>query len=98
MLPHFFKFICNYSNNSCTCSKTNRYSYTRPAASGHTRLLKVSQGDELTVDVAKFTVHNHETNQTFEGQVVPKFMRNALMEGGLVEYYKKHKQFPLIQT
>src|SRR5918911_690744 len=59
---------------------------------------KVNQGDELNVDVAKFTVKNLKTNQTFQGQAVPKFMRNMLIEGGLVEYYKKHKQFPWIQT
>jgi len=43
-------------------------------------------------------VQNLRSRETFQGQVVPKFMRDMLMEGGLVEYYKKHKQFPWTQT
>ena len=59
---------------------------------------KVNQGDELRVDISRFTVRNLRSGEVFQAQVVPKFMRNMLMEGGLVEYYKRHKQFPLIQT
>jgi 3-isopropylmalate/(R)-2-methylmalate dehydratase small subunit len=58
---------------------------------------KVRQGDELTIDIAKFTVQDLRTKETFKAQVVPKFMRQMLLEGGLVEYYKKYKQFPWIQ-
>jgi 3-isopropylmalate/(R)-2-methylmalate dehydratase small subunit len=59
---------------------------------------KVKQGDELSIDIAKFIVQNLRTKETFKAQVVPKFMRQMLLEGGLVEYYKKYKQFPWIQT
>ena len=59
---------------------------------------KVNQGDELSVNIANFTVYNLRTRETFQAQVVPKFMRQMLMEGGLVEYYKKYKQFPWVQT
>jgi 3-isopropylmalate/(R)-2-methylmalate dehydratase small subunit len=59
---------------------------------------KVNQGDELSVNIAKFTVHNITTSETFQAQVVPNFMREMLMEGGLVKYYKRYKQFPWIQT
>lgn len=58
---------------------------------------KVKHGDELTIDIAKFTVQDLRTKETFKAQVVPKFMRQMLLEGGLVEYYKKYKQFPWIQ-
>jgi 3-isopropylmalate/(R)-2-methylmalate dehydratase small subunit len=58
---------------------------------------KVNQGDELSIDASKFTVHNLRTNETFQAQAVPKFMRDMLTEGGLVEYYKKYKRFPWIQ-
>ena len=55
---------------------------------------KVNQGDDLSIDISKFIVQNLRTRETFQCQVVPKFMRDMLMEGGLVEYYKKYKQFP----
>jgi 3-isopropylmalate/(R)-2-methylmalate dehydratase small subunit len=59
---------------------------------------KVKQGDELSIDIWKFTVQNLRSRETFQAQVVPKFMQHMLLEGGLVEYYKKHKKFPWIQT
>jgi len=59
---------------------------------------KVNQGDEISIDIAKFSVQNIRTKDTFQAQVVPKFMRQMLLEGGLVEYYKKYKRFPWIQT
>jgi 3-isopropylmalate dehydratase small subunit len=52
---------------------------------------KVDQGDELSIEISEFTVQNLRTKETFQAQVVPKFMRDILMEGGLVEYYKRHK-------
>jgi 3-isopropylmalate/(R)-2-methylmalate dehydratase small subunit len=59
---------------------------------------KVNQGDELSIDISRFTVQNLRSGEIFQAQVVPKFMRDMLVEGGLVEYYKRHKQFPWIQT
>jgi 3-isopropylmalate/(R)-2-methylmalate dehydratase small subunit len=59
---------------------------------------KVNQGDELTVDISKFTVYNVRSRETFQARGVPIFMRQMLMEGGLVEYYKKYGKFPWIQT
>jgi 3-isopropylmalate/(R)-2-methylmalate dehydratase small subunit len=58
---------------------------------------KINQGDELAMDIVKFTVQNLRTRQTFQAQVVPKFMRQMLLEGGLVEYYKRYKRFPWIE-
>lgn len=55
---------------------------------------KVMQGDELKVDVIKFTAENIRTNEIFVAQKIPEFMHQMLIEGGLVEYYKKYKRFP----
>lgn len=59
---------------------------------------KVVQGDELKVDIASFSVQNLRTHEQFSAKPVPEFMRKVLLEGGLVEYYKKNKQFPWERT
>lgn len=58
---------------------------------------KVDHQDELKIDIAKYAVENIRTKETFHARKVPEFMRQMLLEGGLVEYYKKCKQFPWIQ-
>ena len=55
---------------------------------------RIVQGDELKVDIVNFEVENLRTNEHFPAKPVPDFMRKVLLEGGLVEYYKKNKQFP----
>lgn len=55
---------------------------------------KVDQKDELKIDVTTYTVENTRTKETFLARKVPEFMQKMLLEGGLVEYYKKYKQFP----
>ena len=59
---------------------------------------KINQGDELEVDVKEFVVENVRTNETFRAREVPQFLRQMLSDGGLVEYYKKYKQFPWTQS
>ena len=76
----------------------NSFTIGLPALEIPTIKDKVKQGDELSIDIAKFTVQNLRTKETFKAQAVPKFMRQMLLEGGLVEYYKKYKWFPWIQT
>jgi 3-isopropylmalate/(R)-2-methylmalate dehydratase small subunit len=58
---------------------------------------KIDQNDELKVDITSNTVENIRTKETFPARKVPEFMQQMLLEGGLVEYYKKYKQFPWIQ-
>ena len=58
---------------------------------------KVNQGDELKTDITKFTAENIRTKEFFQARKVPEFMRQMLLEGGLVEYYKKYNRFPWIQ-
>ncbi|MDQ3807627.1 MAG: 3-isopropylmalate dehydratase small subunit [Thermoproteota archaeon] len=55
---------------------------------------RIVQGDELKVDIVNFEVENLRTNEHFPAKPVPDFMRKVLLEGGLVEYYKKNKKFP----
>src|SRR5918996_1158018 len=50
---------------------------------------KIKQQDELEVDIAKFTVQDLRTKETFKAKVVSEFMQRMLLEGGLVEYYKR---------
>jgi 3-isopropylmalate/(R)-2-methylmalate dehydratase small subunit len=57
----------------------------------------VKQGDELKIDITNFTAENIRTKETFHATKVPEFMKQMLLEGGLVEYYKKYKRFPWIQ-
>jgi 3-isopropylmalate/(R)-2-methylmalate dehydratase small subunit len=59
---------------------------------------KVNQGDELEIDLTTFTAKNIRTRETFQAKQVPEFMREMLLEGGLVEYYKKYRQFPWIRS
>jgi 3-isopropylmalate/(R)-2-methylmalate dehydratase small subunit len=58
---------------------------------------KIEQNDELKVDITNYTVENIRTKETFHARKVPEFMQQMLLNGGLVEYYKKYKQFPWIQ-
>ena len=58
---------------------------------------KINQKDELKVDITSYTVENIRTKEIFHARKVPEFMQQMLLEGGLVEYYKKYKQFPWIQ-
>ena len=55
---------------------------------------RIVQGDELKLDIGKFEVENLRTHDCFSAKPVPEFLRRVLLEGGLVEYYKKNKQFP----
>jgi len=59
---------------------------------------KVNPHDEIKIDITNFVVENVRTNETFYARQVPEFMRQMLLEGGLVEYYKKYKHFPWIQN
>ena len=54
----------------------------------------VVQGDELKVDIGNFTVENMRTKGIFHARKVPEFMQKMLLDGGLVEYYRKNQRFP----
>jgi 3-isopropylmalate/(R)-2-methylmalate dehydratase small subunit len=58
---------------------------------------KIDYQDELEVDISQFSVKSIRTGESFQAKKVPEFMQRMLLEGGLVEYYKKYKEFPWIQ-
>ena len=58
---------------------------------------KIKTGDELEINRESFTVKNKRTGEVFQSKRVSGFLGELLNEGGLVEYYKKHKTFPWME-
>lgn len=56
---------------------------------------QIEEGDKLEVDVVKGEVKDLTKNLIIRTQPLPKFMREILSDGGLVEYFKKHGDFKL---
>ncbi len=54
----------------------------------------VKQFDELEVNLQDWSVRRLRDSRVFHAHEVPDFLRNLMREGGLVEYYKRHKTFP----
>jgi 3-isopropylmalate/(R)-2-methylmalate dehydratase small subunit len=54
----------------------------------------VVQGDRLIINLGEFTVTNTRTGHIFQAKAVPDFMRKMLLDGGLIEYFKKNQKFP----
>jgi len=54
---------------------------------------QVKQFDEISVNLQDWTVTT-KAGEVFHALKVPEFLRGLMREGGLVEYYKKHKAFP----
>ncbi len=55
---------------------------------------EIGQFDEVEVNVADWSVKRLRDGQVFRAVEVTGFLRDLLMEGGLVRYYKAHKGFP----
>jgi 3-isopropylmalate/(R)-2-methylmalate dehydratase small subunit len=55
---------------------------------------QIVQGDTLLINLGEFTVTNARLGQVFQAKVVPDFMKKMLLDGGLVEYFKKNQKFP----
>lgn len=53
---------------------------------------KISENDELEIDLGKGVVKNLTRNITLSAKPLPAFMQDLLAEGGIVNYYKKHKE------
>jgi 3-isopropylmalate/(R)-2-methylmalate dehydratase small subunit len=54
----------------------------------------VVQGDRLIINLGEFTVTNTRLGHIFQAKAVPDFMKKMLLDGGLVEYFKKNQKFP----
>ncbi len=55
---------------------------------------EVKQFDELEVNLQDWLVKRVKDGKVFQAHKVPDFLGNLMREGGLVEYYKRHKTFP----
>ena len=55
---------------------------------------KVSQFDEVEVDLENWTVRTVKDGQVYKAAKVPAFLMELVKEGGLVEYYRRHHSFP----
>lgn len=56
---------------------------------------KISQGDEIEVDLSTGIVFNKTRNIKMHAKPLPEFMLQLLKDGGLVEHIKKHGDFRL---
>jgi 3-isopropylmalate/(R)-2-methylmalate dehydratase small subunit len=52
------------------------------------------QGDVLVINLGQFTVTNTRLGDISQANLVPDFMKKMLLDGGLVEYFKKNQKFP----
>lgn len=56
---------------------------------------KISDGNELEIDLANFIVINCTSGAQLSCNKIPPLMSAILEEGGLIPYIKKHKDFKL---
>jgi 3-isopropylmalate/(R)-2-methylmalate dehydratase small subunit len=54
---------------------------------------QVKQFDEISINLQEWSVTTKD-GKVYHALKVPEFLRGLMREGGLVEYYKKHKSFP----
>src|SRR2546422_8169795 len=59
---------------------------------------QVFEWDDLEVKLEDWTVKKVKDGKLFHALPVPDFLQGLMREGGLVEYYKKHKNFPWEQV
>ena len=55
---------------------------------------KIKEGDILDIDLDRGKVLDSAKNLEFKINPLPRFMQELLKEGGIVNYYKKHKKLP----
>ena len=52
----------------------------------------INEGDELVVDLDKGTVKNLNKNEEYQAQAYPKFMKELIAAGGLINWVKSEKK------
>jgi 3-isopropylmalate/(R)-2-methylmalate dehydratase small subunit len=57
---------------------------------------KISEKDELEIDIEKGIVLNKSTSTAINIKPLPAFMQTLLLEGGIIQYYKKHGALPKV--
>ncbi len=55
---------------------------------------EIGQFDEVEVNLGDWSVKRLKDGRAFPALKVAGFLRELLIEGGLVEFYKKHQSFP----
>ena len=55
---------------------------------------EIGQFEEIEVNLGDWSVKRLRDGKIFPASKVTGFLRELLMEGGLVEFYKRHKSFP----
>jgi len=55
---------------------------------------EIGQFDEVEVNLVEWSVKRLRDGQVFPALEVTGFLRESLMDGGLVEYYQTHHSFP----
>lgn len=56
---------------------------------------EIDTGDIIEIDLEKGIIINTTKNKEIKFQPLPRIMRDILMEGGIIEYIKKHGGLPL---
>ena len=57
---------------------------------------KISDGDELEVDLGKGVINNLTSKVQLNSSKIPRVMLSILYEGGLIPYIKKYKSFDVL--
>jgi len=58
-----------------------------------TQTEKIAENDLLDIDVDRGIIRNLSKNTELEIKPIPAFMQEILNEGGIVNYFKKYKEF-----
>ncbi len=53
----------------------------------------IETGEEIEVDFVEGSIRRFSTNETYRVSPIPDFMINILNEGGLVPFFRKHRNF-----
>jgi len=56
---------------------------------------RISQNDELEIDLVNGKIVNKTKNETIEIKPLPEFLLNIIKEGGVINYLKKHGDFQI---
>lgn len=57
---------------------------------------KISEGDELEIDLNKGVVRNLTKKISLKASPLPQFMQGLLKEGGVINYFKKFSKLPSV--
>lgn len=57
---------------------------------------KIEEADQLQIDLDKGLVKNLTKGIDLKIKPLPKFMQELLSAGGIINYYKKHRELPVL--